>query len=221
MKRILPALVAGALAVIAARAELVIYNLSFGDASTSVNFPIFAGGYIVLDESASSFSSVIVLEDPDTAQLYYTTSLLSGNYFELISGGGSNYAVLSGLGSGGNATAEQVAFQVVGKTSGNVDIGPGVSLRVAKKLRGFMLANTQQTVTVDTDANTSIDLGFAGANKVTARYDSASTKDANNAMMDAGTALTSITETLERRGIQPQPTPSPSPSPSPTPSPTP
>ena len=220
MKWILLAGAALALGLAAARAELVIYNLSFGDISTSVNLPIFAGGYIVLDDSAGSFDSVIVLEDPDTAEQYYSTSLISGTYFELASGGGSNYGVLNGVASGNSTTAESLAFQVVGKTSGDVDVGPGVSLRVAKKMKGFLMSNSQETVTANTTTDTTtIEYGFAGSNKVTARYDSASTQDANNSRLDAATALTAITEYLEGQGIGPQPTPTPSPTATPTPTP--
>ncbi len=215
---LLPLIFAGILAPISAKAELLIYSLTFNQTGSNVNYQSINGGYAVIDEAAGSFSAVTILTDPDTNQPYYTTDLLSGTYFELTGEGGGNYAVMSSL-AGSTDTGESIAFQVIGKTSGDTDVGPGVSLRVAKKLRGYLLANGEEAVTSDDSGDTSIVFGFAGSSKATANFDKGSTQFANDSKMDSGTAITAITNALENRGIGPEPTPTPSPSPSPTPTP--
>ncbi len=219
MKRLrfsIPVIVVLLLAAIPAGAELLVYSLKLDPTSNSVNYPGIPGGYLVVDENSGSFSSVMILRDPDTNQRYYTTSFLSGSYFELLRGGGGISTVLSNL-SGSSDSGESVAFQVVGKTDGGTNVGGGVSLRVAKNLRGFFMTNAEESSTTSTSGDPLLELGFAGASKADVDFESGSTRNANNARMSSATAITEITRTLERQGIRPEPTPTPSPTPSPTP----
>jgi hypothetical protein len=213
-----PVLAGLLLVAVPAGAELLVYSLRLDPTSNSVNYPGIPGGYLVVDENAGSFSSVMILRDPDTNRRFYTTSLLSGSYFELLREGGGVSAVLSSFGSGPEG-GEAVAFQAVGKTDGGTRIGGGASTRVAKSLRGFLMTNAPESTTSGTSGDPLIELGFAGASKAGVDFESGSTRNANNARMTSATAITEITRTLERQGIPPEPTPTPSPTPTPTPSP--
>ncbi|MEX1118268.1 MAG: hypothetical protein WEB60_05680 [Terrimicrobiaceae bacterium] len=204
------------LGAIPAGAELLVYSLKLDPTSNSVNYPGIPGGYLVVDEDAGSFSSVMILRDPDTNRRFYTTSFLSGSYFELLREGGGVSSVLSSLG-GGSGTGEAVAFQAVGKTDGGTNVGGGVSLRVAENLRGFFMTNSDESSTTSTAGDPLLELGFAGASKASVNFESGSTRNANNARMTSATAITEITRTLERQGIRPEATPTPTPTPSPTP----
>lgn len=216
LRFVIPAIVALLLVAIPAGAELVVYSLRLEPTGNSVNYPGILGGYLVVDEDAGSFSSAMILRDPDTNRRYYTTSFLSGSYFELLREGGGVSSVLSSFGSG-SGSGESVAFQVVGKTDGGTNVGGGVSLRVAKKLRGFLMTNGEESSSSSTSGDPLLELGFAGASKATVNYESGSTRNANNARMTSATAITEITRTLERQGIGPEATPTPAPTPSPTP----
>ncbi len=211
-----PALAGLLLMTLPAGAELLVYSLRLDPTSDSVNYPGILGGYLVVDEDAGSFSSAMILRDPDTNRRYYTTSFLSGSYFELLREGGGVSSVLSSLG-GGSGSGESVAFQVVGRTDGGTNVGGGVSLRVAKKLRGFLMTNAEESATSSTTGDPLLELGFAGASRADVKYESGSTRNANNARMTSATAITAITRTLERQGIRPEATPTPAPTPSPTP----
>jgi hypothetical protein len=202
------------------RAELLIYELNLNQTGTTVNYQSIPGGYVVVDHAAQTFSSVMILSDPDTNQPYYVTDLLSGSYIELSGESGGNFAVMSSFG-GTSESGESVAFQVIGKTSGDTDVGPGVSLRVAKKLKGYFLANGEEVISTDEDGEATIEYGFAGSSKATAKFDSGSTQFANDSKLTSSAAITAITTALENNGIGPEPTPTPSPTPSPTPGPTP
>ena len=203
------------------RAELLIYEMSFSSTGPRVNYPNFLSGVAVIDPHAGSFSTILVLEDPLTGIPFYTSSLLSGSYFELLEeGGGDIYAVMQGNTSGDDLV-ESLSMQAVGETSRNVDVGPGTSQRVARRMRGFFLANSTETVVTDEDGNTDVETGFAGSNRVTARFDGSSTREANERRLDVNGAITVISQNLEQRGIRPEPTPTPTPSPTPSPLPTP
>ncbi|GAB4169301.1 MAG: hypothetical protein Fur0032_07850 [Terrimicrobiaceae bacterium] len=221
---VLPAVVAGlvALSGVVALAEVLIYDLDFRSTGPGVNYANFRDGYVVVDEDSLTFDSVIILDNPESGQPYYVPSLISGSYFELQPEGGGNSNAVLQSNAGSSDTAENLGFQVLGKTSSSVRVGPGVSLRVARKMRGFLLASSNETVSTDADLNVTTEYGFAGFSKVTANFDSRSTRDANNARLTTNATLDAIISTLEQRGIGPEPTPTPSPTATPTsPTPTP
>jgi len=195
-------------------AEVIVYTLSFDDTGTSVNDPNIESAIIVLDDEALTFSTIAISPDPVTGRLSYTTGLIAGSYFELQDAGdGDIFAVLTGNGAG-DANADIVSLQVVGKVSNNVDIGPGTSARIAKKMKGVFFYSEAEAFVTDDNDTTTLEPGFAASKKATARFDQATTRDANDLRLDAATTITAITETLERRGINSQTSPSPTASPS-------
>ena len=132
-------------------------------------------------------------------------------------------ASFSSSGSGGDA--DNLAFQILGKTSDQTDIGDGNSLSISRNLKGFLLASAAES-TSSSNGTITFSYGFAGSSKVTAKFQSDLTKDANNQRLDAATALENLTAVLVNQGVVPQPSASPSASPgtspgtSPNPSPT-
>jgi len=161
-----------------------------------------------VDVGAQSVTSVVILTDPTTQLQYYTTGLLSGTYMEMIEeGSGSEYAVI--YSTSGSAGGDNIAFQILGKTSKNTGVGSGNSLSIAKKLRGYLLASAAEslattgnsTTSNSTSSNSTFTYGFAGASKVTASLQSGLTSDANNNRLDAAGTLNNLTLILKNNGI--------------------
>lgn len=210
------------LLVSAAQAQLLIYNLSLEKTGRSVNYTFFDSGYLVVDLAASSFSSVIVLTDPNTFTYYQTAGLVTGNYSTMLDYSGYDHAVLFGASSG----ADNAALQVIGAIESNRNIGGDQRSNLARKLRGYFLASGAQVnastgnSTTSNGTATSFEYGYAGSSEATATYDSNLTKQANNQGLDSAGALNLIGQILANRGV-PGYTPTPTPSPTPTPTPTP
>jgi len=193
-----------------ADAQILIYDLSFNTTGPSVNYSFLEGGYLVVDVSAQSVTSVVILTDPTTQLQYYTTGLLSGTYMEMLEeGSGNEYAVI--FSNSASAGGDNIAFQILGKTSKNTGIGGGNSLSIAKKLRGYLLASAAESLTTGGNGTTSptttssgnatFSYGFAGSSKVTASLDGGLTSDSNSSRLDAAAALDNLTQVLENRGI--------------------
>lgn len=209
MKKLLILAMAAVFPVMVVRGQLVIYDLSFNTTGPSVNYSFLQGGYLVVDAGSDAVTSIVTLTDPQTQLLYYTTDILSGTYTEMVAeGSNQEYGVIySSTGSGGDA--DNIAFQILGKTSDGVDIGAGNSLSIAKKLQGYLLASASESVSTDTNNITTISYGFAGSSKVDAKYQADLTKDANNRRLDAAAAIENLTAILVNRGVVPQPSASP------------
>ena len=220
MKKLLFLTLAAIFPVLAARAQVVVYDLSFNTTGPSVNYSFLEGGYLVVDSGSKSVTSLVIQTDPVTDLLYYTTGVLAGTYMELRSeGSNQEYAVINSTsGATGNSTgnATSAAFQVIGKTSGHLNIGAGNNLSIARKLQGFLLASASESVSTDTNNITTVTYGFAGSSKVAANYQSGLTREANDLRLDSSNTINMLTEVLKNRGVVPQPTPSPTASPSPT-----
>jgi len=199
---------------LSARAEILIYDLSFNTTGPSVNYDFLQGGYLVVDSASNAVTSVVILNDPNTNIPYYNTGVLSGTYMEMLSeGSGSEFAVITSSSSAG-ADADSIAFQVLGQTSNNVSIGGGNRLSIARKLRGFLLASAAESTSLDdTSTSTVFSYGFAGSSKVTASFQGGLTNEVNTGRLAAADALELLTTELENRGIQPEASPSPSASP--------
>ena len=215
MKKLFFLALAAVCSVIVAHAEVLIYDLSFNTVGPRVNYSFLEGGYLVVDYNSKAVTSIVTQTDPTTQLLYYATGILSGTYMEMRSeGSNQEYAVIhSASGSSGN---ESVAFQVLGKTSHDVDIGSGNSLSIAQKLQGYLLASAPESVSTDTNNITTITYGFAGQSQVAAKYQSSLTREANDKLMDSSTTMNLLTEVLKNRGAVAQPSASPSASPAPT-----
>ncbi|MFZ4776156.1 MAG: hypothetical protein ACOYM3_12365 [Terrimicrobiaceae bacterium] len=217
MKKLLILALTLAFPFCACRAELLIYDLSFGNTGPSVNYSFLEGGYLIVDVASNAVTSIVTLTDPQTNLLYYMTGILSGTYMELISDGSSQeYGVIFST-SGAGGDADNIAFQVIGKTSDQTDIGDGNSLSISRNLRGFLLASAAESSS-SSNGTITFSYGFAGSSRVTARFQSDLTKDANNRRLDAATELENLTAILVNQGVVPQPSASPSASPTASPS---
>ena len=220
MKKLLLSALASACLVLVAHAEVLVYDLSFNTAGTSVNYSFLEGGYLVVDASSNAVTSIVTETDPQTDILYYTTGLLTGTYSTLTEERSDQaYAVVNSI-SGSGGTTDSIAFQILGKIGNNVNVGAGKNQDVAKKLRGYLNASAAES-TSTTNNITTITYGFAGTSKVAANYQSGLTRDANRGRMDSAATLGYLATILQNRGVNPQSSPSPSPSPTATPSPSP
>ena len=217
MKKLLLPAVAAVCLVLVAHAEVLVYDLSFNNTGTNVNYSSLEGGYLVVDSGSKAVTSIVTQTDPQTRLLYYTTGVLSGTYMELLSeDSNQEYAVINST-SGTGGTAGSIAFQVLGNTGGST-VGSGTnSLGIARKLKGFLNASAPGSVSTDTNNITTITYGYAGTSKVGANYQSGLTKDANNQKLSAATTLTNLAAILQNRGALPQPMASPTATPTATP----
>jgi len=203
-----------------AQAQLLIYNLSLQKVGRSVNYSFFDSGYLVVDLAASTFSSVIVLTDPNSFSYYQTAGLVTGSYSTMLDYSGYNHAVLFGASS----ATDNAALQVVGAIDSNRSIGGDQRASLARKMRGYFLASGAQVsastgnTTTSNGTTTSFEYGYAGSSEATATYNSNLTRAANSQGLDSAGALNLIGQILANRGV-PGYTPTPTPSPTPTPTP--
>ncbi len=202
-----------------ASAQLLIYNLSLDKTGRSVNYTFFDRGYLVIDLAASTFSSVILLSDPNTFAQYQTAGLVTGSYETILDYSGYNHAVLFGASSG----TDNAALQVIGKIESNKSIGGKNRSDLANKLQGYFLTSGAQvdastsnssnsSNSTTSDGTTTFEYGYAGFSKATATYDSNLTTKANNESLDSADALNLIGQILSNRGVpgfSPTPTPTP------------
>jgi hypothetical protein len=195
-----------------AHAQLLVYELSLSKTGRSVNYTFFQGGYLLVDTAASTFSSVIVLSDPNTFFFYQAPSLISGSYNTMLDYTGNQHAVLFGA-SAGASTSDSGALQVIGDLDRYSSVGGGKHSQLSKKLTGYFLASGPQGNATTTNGTTSsFEYGYAGASKATAEYKSDLTKQVNNDKLASADALSYLQTLLTNRGI-PGPTPTPSPTP--------
>jgi hypothetical protein len=203
-----------------AQAQLLIYNLELDKIGRSVNYTFFDEGYLVVDLAASTFSSVIVLTDPNKFSYYQSAGLVTGNYSTILDYTGNDNAVMFGASSG----VDNAALQVIGAIESNRNIGGDQRSNLSRKLSGYFLASGAQVNASTGNSTTSngtaisFEYGYAGFSKATATYDSNLTKQANNQGLDSAGALDLIGQILSNRGV-PGYTPTPTPSPTPTPTP--
>lgn len=203
-----------------AQAQLLIYNLELDKIGRSVNYTFFDEGYLVVDLAASTFSSVIVLTDPNKFSYYQSAGLVTGNYSTILDYTGNDNAVMFGVSSG----VDNAALQVIGAIESNRNIGGDQRSNLSRKLSGYFLASGAQVNASTGNSTTSngtaisFEYGYAGFSKATATYDSNLTKQANNQGLDSAGALDLIGQILSNRGV-PGYTPTPTPSPTPTPTP--
>ena len=210
-------IIAGLILIAAtAQAQLLIYNLSLDKTGRSVNYTFFDNGYLVVDLAASTFSSVIVLSDPNKFSYYQSAGLVTGNYSTMLDYSGRNNAVMFGASSG----VDNAALQVIGAIELNRNIGGDQRSTVSRKLSGYFLASGAQVnastgnSTTSNGTATSFEYGYAGFSKATATYDSNLSRQANNQGLDSAGALDLIGQILSNRGV-PGYTPAPTPSPTP------
>ena len=199
-----------------ASAQLLIYDLSLDKTGRSVNYTFFDRGFLIVDLAASTFSSVIVLSDPNTFTQYQTAGLVTGSYDTMLDYSGYNHAVLFGTSSG----TDNAALQVIGKIESNKSIGGKKRSKLANKLQGYFLTSGAQvdastsnsSNSTTSNGTTTFEYGYAGFSKATATYDSNLTTKANNEGLDSADALNLVGQILSNRGVpgfSPTPTPTP------------
>lgn len=202
------------LLVSSSQAQLLIYGLSLEKTGRSVNYTFFDKGYLVVDLAASTFSSVIVLTDPNTFNYYQAAGLVTGTYQTMLDYSGYDHAVMFGASS----STDNAALQVIGAIESNRNIGGDQRTNLARKLKGYFLASGAQVNagngTTSNGTATSFEYGFAGSSEATATYDSNLTKQANNESLDSAGAIDLIGQILSNRGV-PGYTPTPTPTPTP------
>ena len=196
-------------------AQLLIYDLSLSKTGTSVNYTFFQNGFLVVDTAASSFSSVIVLTDPNTFNYYQAPSLIEGSYNTIQDYTGKQNAIMFGA-SVAATTGDSGALQLVGAIDKHAVVGEEMRANLSKKLTGYLLASgTQVNASTKNGTQTALEYGFAGSSKATAEYNSHLTRDVNNKGFASANALNYLGQLLTRKGVLGGPSPTPTPSPTP------
>lgn len=214
-----------------ASATVLIYRVDYERTGQAVNYPAPRFGYFFVNPNTGSVSTITVLIDPFSRDLYYTTSLLNGQFFQVrrVFGGSTNDVISASSGEG-TGSGESAFLQVTGQTNKRFSVGGGERFRLSSKLTGIlMLSGREQPSEVDplTRADIAAQSGFVGFAEATARYQRTASRLFNNRGEGEVEALEFYRQMLEDMGItaeqepNPNPTPSPSPGPSPVPSPSP
>lgn len=193
---------------------VLIYDLELEKTGRSVNYTFFKDGFLVVDPGAQSFSSIIVLSDPNTFTFYQAADLVSGSYKEILDYAGRRNVVLFGSSSQSETSTDNAALQVIGPIDRSNKVGGGMRAEYSDKMRGYLLASGPEIEgTSDDDSTTAFEYGYAGFSKAKAEFNKGLTKEVNNQSLDASGAVDFLEKYLSNRGI-PAPTPTPSPTPS-------
>jgi hypothetical protein len=80
--------------------RVLIYDLELEKTGRSVNYTFFKDGFLVVDPEAATFSSIVVLTDPNTFNFYQAADFVSGSYSEILDYAGRRNVVLFGTTSG-------------------------------------------------------------------------------------------------------------------------
>jgi hypothetical protein len=193
---------------------LLVYDLKLQKTGRSVNYTFFKDGFLVADPSDASFSTIVVLTDPNKFTTYKAANFVTGNYNLVRDYAGRRNAVVFGSSSSGSDNA---SIQVIGPVDRNTGVGGDQTAIYAEKMTGYLLASGPEISTTSTNGTvTSFEYGYAGFSRATAQFNKGLTREVNNEGLDTDGAITFLEQYLSARGI-PGPTPTPSPSPSPTP----
>ena len=193
---------------------LIVYDLKLQKTGRSVNYVFFKDGFLVVDPSEASFSTIVVLTDPNKFTIYKSANFVSGTYNLVRNYAGRRDAVVFGSSSTGS---ENTSIQVIGPVDRNTGVGGEQAAIYAEKMTGYLLASGPEMITTSANGTvTAFEYGFAGFSRATAEFNRSLTRQVNNEGLDVAGAITVLEQYLSARGI-PGPTPTPSPSPSPTP----
>jgi hypothetical protein len=189
---------------------VLIYDLKLEKTGRSVNYTFFKNGFLVLDPGGSTFTSIVVLTDPNTFNFYQAADFVSGSYSEILDYAGRRNVVLFGSTSGINATTDNAALQVVGPIDRSGKVGGGLRAQYSDKMRGYLLASGPEIEAASTNGTViGFEYGYAGFSKATAEFNKGLTKEVNGQSLDASGAIDFLEKYLSDRGI-PGPTPMPS-----------
>ena len=193
---------------------ILIYDLELEKTGRSVNYTFFKDGFLVVDPEAATFSTIVVLTDPNTFNFYQAADFVSGSYSEILDYAGRRNVVLFGTTTGTTATTDNAALQVIGPIDTSGKMGGGFRAEYSEKMRGYLLASGPEVEATTTNGTTTgFEYGYAGFSKAKAEFNKGLTKEVNGQSLDASGAVDFLEKYLSDRGI-PGPTPTPSPSPS-------
>jgi hypothetical protein len=190
---------------------LLVYDLELDKTGRSVNYTFFKNGFLVADPEASSFSTVVVLTDPNTFNFYQAGDFVTGTYNEIRDYAGRRHAILFGATAGTSASSDNAALQVVGPIDRHGGVGGGMRADYSNKMRGYFMASGAES-----QSNNTLEYGYAGFSNAKAEFNKSLTRQINGQNLDIPGAIKFLEKYLSDRGI-PGATPIPSPTPSPTP----
>ena len=116
---------------------VLVYDLKLDKAGRSVNYAFFKDGYLVVEPGEASFSSIVVLTDPNKFTFYKAADFVTGNYTEIRDYAGRREVVLFGSSS----SSDNAALQVVGQMDRNTGVGGDMKAVYAEKMTGYLLAS--------------------------------------------------------------------------------
>ena len=195
---------------------LLVYDLELDKTGRSVNFTFFKDGFLVADPDASSFSTIVVLTDPNTFNFYQVADFVTGTYNEIRDYAGRRNAVLFGATAGTTASSDNAALQVVGPIDRHGSMGGGMKADYSDKMRGYFMASGAEAETAGNGTTSNFEYGYAGFSRAKAEFNKNLTREVNGKDLDVAGAVSFLGKYLSDRGI-PGITPTPSPTPSPTP----
>ncbi len=168
------------------------------------------------DPDASSFSTVVVLTDPNTFNFYQVADFVTGTYNEVRDYAGRRNAVLFGATAGTTASSDNAALQVVGPIDRHGSVGGGMKADYSDKMRGYFMASGAETQTNGNGTTSDFEYGYAGFSKAKAEFNKSLTREVNGQGLDVAGAVSFLGKYLSDRGV-PGSTPFPSPTPIVTP----
>lgn len=211
--RALAVLIAAATLPAPAPAQVGVYEVSFRETGTTLNYDFYTGGYFITDLPQGSGNFILTIRE--NARRFYSNTTGSGQLF-LVRDGSIRMSAVSAEGGTDSATSTLLA---TGASFERTNIGGSISLPVTRRLSGMFLAyEAGGNPGGDTFRVTE---GLAGFSEASMRFDLSLTREVNNDFLDVGQATTRVIEHLQRDGFLPEPTPTPAPSPTPGPSPSP
>lgn len=201
---------------------VLVYDLELDKTGPSVNYTFFKDGFLVASPQTSSFSTVVVLTDPNTFNFYQAGDFVTGSYNEVRDYAGRRHVVLFGATT---SSSDNTALQVIGTIDRRGGVGGGKRADYSDKMRGFLMASGAE-INSSGNSTTQFQFGYAGFSKATAEFNKGLTKDVNRQGFSVSQAVGYLEKYLSNRGIPgangtPSPTPGPSPTPTPTPTPSP
>lgn len=138
------------------QSAVLVYRTEFQKIEESVNYPKPSFGYFFIDPDAGSVTSVTVLVNPFTGEAYYSSSLLSGSYFQATPYLGKTPTIVISA-SSGSTGSDQTFLQISGLASKKQSLGGSTSLYpISSKLFGYiLLSGSDQSLPTDTSSTSS------------------------------------------------------------------
>jgi hypothetical protein len=191
---------------------LLVYDLELDKTGRSVNYTFFKDGFLVIDPDASSFTSIVVLTDPNTFLFYQGADFVTGTYNVIRDYAGRRNAVVFGATAGTTASSDNAALQVIGPIDRHGSVGGGMKADYSDKMRGYLLASGAEIDASGNGTSSQFEYGYAGFSRAKAEFNKRLTKDINGRGLNVSGAVDYLEKYLSDRGI-PGNTPAPTPTP--------